>query len=78
MAHIKVGNFLIDGVIDLERPFLEAKTFFPDMTDDMLAHCRHVLPKSDLTPEGRLQMRFQSFLLRTGRHKRSGSGAGST
>ena len=68
MAHIKVGNFLIDCVIDLERPFLEAKTFFPDMTDDMLAHCRHALPKTDITPEGRLQMRFQSFLLRTGRH----------
>ena len=68
MAHLNIGNFLIDCVVDLERPFLEAKTFFPDLTDDMLAHCRHVLPKTDITPEGRLQMRFQSFLLRTERH----------
>ena len=68
MSHLNIGNFVIDCIIDLERPFLHAQTFFPDLTDDMFAHCRRVLPKGDLTPEGKLQMRFQSFLLRTGRH----------
>ena len=68
MAQLNVGDFSIDCVVDLERPFLHAQTFFPDLTDDMFAHCKGVLPKADLTPDGRLQMRFQSFLLRTGRH----------
>jgi glyoxylase-like metal-dependent hydrolase (beta-lactamase superfamily II) len=68
MAQLNIGNFSIDCVLDLERPFLHAQAFFPDLTDEMFAHCRRVLPKGDLTPDGRLQMRFQSFLLRTGRH----------
>ncbi len=68
MAQLNIGNFAIDCVVDLERPFLHAQTFFPDLTDDMFADCRRVLPKADLTPDGRLQMCFQSFLLRTGRH----------
>jgi glyoxylase-like metal-dependent hydrolase (beta-lactamase superfamily II) len=68
MAQLNIGDFAIDCVVDLERPFLHAQTFFPDLTDDMFAHCRKVLPPGDLTPDGRLQMRFQSLLVRTGRH----------
>jgi glyoxylase-like metal-dependent hydrolase (beta-lactamase superfamily II) len=68
MAQLNIGDFAIDCVVDLERPFLHAQTFFPDLTDDMFAHCRKVLPKADFTPEGLLQMCFQSLLLRTGRH----------
>jgi glyoxylase-like metal-dependent hydrolase (beta-lactamase superfamily II) len=68
MAQLNIGSFAIDCVVDIERPFLHAQTFFPDLTDDMFAHCRRVLPKGDLTGDGRLQMCFQSFLLRTGRH----------
>src|SRR6201995_2887450 len=67
MTQLSVGDFQIDCVVDLERPFLHAQAFFPDLTDDMFEHCRGILPKGDLTPDGRLQMRFQSFLLRTGR-----------
>lgn len=67
MAQLNIGSFAIDCVVDLERPFLHAQTFFPDLTDDMFVHCRRVLGKQDLTPDGRLQMRFQSFLLITGR-----------
>jgi len=68
MAQLNIGDFAIDCVVDLERPFLHAQTFFPDLTDDMFAHCRKVLPPGDLTPDGRLQMRFQSLVVRTGRH----------
>ena len=68
MAKLSIGDFAVDCVVDLERPFLMAQAFFPDLTDEMLAHCRGVLPKADITPDGRLQMRFQSFLVRTARH----------
>jgi glyoxylase-like metal-dependent hydrolase (beta-lactamase superfamily II) len=68
MPHLTIGDYSIDCVVDLERPFIAAQAFFPDLTDDMLAHCRRVLPATDITADGRLQMRFQSFLVRTGRH----------
>src|SRR5581483_8495931 len=53
MAQLNIGDYAIDCVVDLERPFLHAQTFFPDLTDDMFAHCRKVLPPGDLTPDGR-------------------------
>jgi glyoxylase-like metal-dependent hydrolase (beta-lactamase superfamily II) len=68
MAQLKLGDFTVDCVVDLARPFLHAQTFFPDLTDDMFAHCRKVLPPGDLAPDGRLQMHFQSLLVRTPRH----------
>jgi glyoxylase-like metal-dependent hydrolase (beta-lactamase superfamily II) len=68
MPHLNIGDFAVDCVVDLERPFIGAQAFFPDLTDDMLAHCRRVLPKTDILEDGRLRMRFQSFLVRTGRH----------
>lgn len=68
MAGLSIGGNRIDCVVDVERPFLEAQKFLPGLTDDMLAHCRHVLPKGDITADGRLQMRFQSFVVKTGRH----------
>ena len=68
MAKLNLGNHEIDCIVDLERPFLTAQAFFPDLTEEMLVHCCRVLPSGDITPDGRLQMRFQSFLVRTKRH----------
>ena len=68
MAGLRIGGYHVDSVVDIERPFLEARKFFPDLTDEMLAQGRAELPPGQITADGRLQMSFQSFVVKTGRH----------
>jgi glyoxylase-like metal-dependent hydrolase (beta-lactamase superfamily II) len=68
MMGVGIGDFRVDCVVDIERPFLEAQQFFPDLSDDMLAYGRCILPKGDIEPDGRLRMSFQSFVVKTSRH----------
>lgn len=68
MAGLRIGDYRVDCVVDIERPFLEAQKFFPDLTDEMLAQCRAELPSGQITADGRLQMSFQSFVVKTRHH----------
>ena len=68
MSTVRIGDYLIDKVVEFERPFAHAQEFFPDLTDEMLAVCQRELPQGQLTPDGLLNMSYHAFLVRTGRH----------
>lgn len=67
MAVTKVGRYMVERVLETERPYAPARDFFPDLTQDMLTTCLRELPGGQLTTEGRLQMSFHSFVVKTGR-----------
>lgn len=68
MSTVQIGKYVIDKIVELERPFAHAQDFFPDLTDEMLAVCRRDLPAGQLTPEDFLNLSYHAFLVRTGRH----------
>lgn len=68
MSTLRIGKYMIDKVVELERPFMHAQEFFPDLTDEMLAICRRDLPPGQLTPDDFLNLSYHGFVVRTGRH----------
>ena len=68
MSKVTIGKYAIEKVVELEKAFAHAQTFFPDLTDDMLATCRRELPPGQLTPEDFIDLSYHAFILRTGRH----------
>ena len=65
---IKVGEYSIEKVVELERPFAHAQQFFPDLTAETLEICQRELPQGRLTADGFLNMSYHAFVVRTGRH----------
>lgn len=63
-----IGDFRVSRVVERAMPFVHAREFFPDLTEEMLAVCRRELPPGQFTPEDRLQMSFHAFVVRTGRY----------
>ena len=68
MSTVRIGDYAIDKVVELELPFAPARAFFPDLTEEMLQACQRELPAGQLTADGLLNMSYHAFLLRTGRH----------
>lgn len=68
MSTFRVGDYTVSKVVELERPFIHAQEFFPDLTDDMLAICRRELPAGQLAPDDFLNLSYHAFLVRNGRH----------
>lgn len=68
MSTTRLGAFAIERVVDVERPYALAREFFPDLTPEMLATCQAELAPGQLTADGRLEMSFHSFVIKTGRH----------
>ncbi len=68
MSTVRIGHYDIQKIVELERPFAHAQTFFPDLTDEMLATCRRDLPPGRLTADDFLAMSYHTFVVRTERH----------
>lgn len=68
MASTKVGRYMVERVVEIETPFTPAREFFPALTQDQLTTCIRELPGGQLTAEGRLQMSFHSFVVKTDQH----------
>ncbi len=68
MSTTRLGAFAIERVVDVERPYALAREFFPDLTPEMLATCQAELAPGQLAADGRLEMSFHSFVIKTGRH----------
>ncbi len=68
MPRINIGKYSIEKLVELERPFAHAQTFFPDLTADMLEICKRDLPDGQFAPNDFLNMSYHTFILRTDRH----------
>lgn len=65
----RLGEFTIQSVIEMEVPFIDPLTFFPDATEDVLDEHAHWLKPRFLDPDsGWLMMCFQAYIVRTPRH----------
>jgi glyoxylase-like metal-dependent hydrolase (beta-lactamase superfamily II) len=65
---IRAGNVVIHRVIEQEGPLFEALSFFPSLRKEQLAeHLSWLCPRF-LTPEGRLILCIQSYVIRTDWH----------
>jgi glyoxylase-like metal-dependent hydrolase (beta-lactamase superfamily II) len=69
MAAARIGNFVIERIVEQQRSYGLAQTFFNNLTDDMLAQAQRVLPKAHFSDDGAsLVLSFHSFVIKTGRH----------
>ena len=68
MPLMPIGDYTVDRVVELECTPFGAREFFPDLSAEMLEHCRAVLPPGHITADNLLSMSFHGFVLRTGRH----------
>lgn len=68
MEHVNLGSISVHRVPEIAGPLAHAQTFFPEMTDDMLAAARRDLPPGNLTAEGEIILSFHSYLIRTGNY----------
>ncbi|MFT5509648.1 MAG: hypothetical protein ACI89J_002735, partial [Hyphomicrobiaceae bacterium] len=49
MSDMNIGAFGITRVVEMEYPMAPAQSFFPELTDDMLAEVRRIVPPGHLT-----------------------------
>lgn len=68
MQATKIGQYLIERVIESERPYAPAMEFFPALTAEMLGICKREFDSGQITQDGRLEMSFTAFVIKTGRH----------
>lgn len=65
----KVGDFTIHRIVEEERPFYDIKTYFPTLTDDVLAQNRDWLQDCGaIDAQGQIVLCMQCFVVRTPRH----------
>ncbi len=65
----RVGEFEISRVVEMEEPFVDAATFFPDSTPDVIqANADWLMPRYIDPESGNLIFAFQSYVVRTARH----------
>jgi glyoxylase-like metal-dependent hydrolase (beta-lactamase superfamily II) len=67
MHPMKIGDYGIARVAELEFPAFAATEFFPAATPDMVEEARRALP-GRISADGKIVMSFHSFVLKTGRH----------
>ena len=63
-----IGQFSIDRIVEQQLPYIDARKFFPELTDEMLAICHRDLPPGQMTRESELVLSFHSYVVKTGRH----------
>jgi glyoxylase-like metal-dependent hydrolase (beta-lactamase superfamily II) len=68
MSGIEIGLFGITRVVELEHPMAPARSFFPDLTPEMLSEARQVVGAGNLTDDDKIILSFHSYILRTGRY----------
>ncbi len=68
MLGIRIGDFELSRVQELDFPMAYVQTFFPEMSDEMLAEVRRKIPPGHLTDDGKVIFSFHSYLVRTGRY----------
>ena len=67
MYQLKLGDYQIGRIAELEFPAFPAREFLPAATEEIVAEARRQLP-GRITPDGKVVMSFHSFLLKTSRH----------
>ena len=60
MPLMPIGDYTVDRVVELECTPFGAREFFPDLSAEMLEHCRAVLPRGQITADNLLSMSFQA------------------
>lgn len=66
---LTLDAFTLQSVIELENPFIDPLTFFPDATQDVLdAHVDWLKPRYQDPATERLIFCFQSYIVRTPHH----------
>ena len=68
MSGINIGSFGVTRVVETVHPMVHATSFFPEMTAEMLADVRSLIPAGHLTDDGRVIFSFHSYIVRTGRY----------
>ena len=67
MNQLKLGDYSVGRIAELEFPAFPAREFLPAATDEIVAEAKRLLP-GRITHDGKVVMSFHSFVLRTGRH----------
>lgn len=67
MQPLKIGDFSIGRVAEIEFPAFPATEFFPTATAEMVKRASRELP-GRITADGKMIMSFHSFVLKTGRY----------
>ena len=65
---IVVGDITIHRIVEQEGPFFDIAAFFPALTAEMIAPHRHWLEPRYFTPEGKLVLCIQSYVVKTPTH----------
>jgi glyoxylase-like metal-dependent hydrolase (beta-lactamase superfamily II) len=69
VAHtFRAGDLTIHRIVEMEFGFLDAFDMLPDLTPEMLDAERHWFAPTGLDAEGRLQMSFHTYAVRTPHH----------
>lgn len=68
MTTVTIGQYRISKVVELERPFAPAREFFPDLTPEMLEICQRELPAGQLTADGRINLSYHAYVVKTDRY----------
>lgn len=68
VAGFQIGAFGMTRAVEMSYPMAEAQAFFPDLTDEMLADVRQILPTGHLTEDNKIILSFHSYILQTGRY----------
>ncbi len=65
----KVGDFTIHKIVEEERPFYDIKTYFPTLTDEVLAEHRDWLQACGaIDAQGQIVLCMQCYVVRTPQH----------
>ncbi|HUS97310.1 MAG TPA: MBL fold metallo-hydrolase [Hyphomicrobiaceae bacterium] len=68
MEKCNIGTFQVERVLELAKPFVPMRDFFPDLTKEMLDEARGEISPGHVTDDDLLFMSFHSFVVKTGRH----------
>ncbi|MDX2156508.1 MAG: MBL fold metallo-hydrolase, partial [Hyphomicrobiaceae bacterium] len=67
MHQLKLGDYEVGRIAELEFPAFPAREFLPAATGEIVAEARRLLP-GRITDDGRVVMSFHSYVLKTGRY----------
>jgi glyoxylase-like metal-dependent hydrolase (beta-lactamase superfamily II) len=67
MPQLKIGDYSVGRIAELEFPAFPAREFLPAATEEMVTEARRLLP-GRIGADGRVVMSFHSFILKTGRY----------
>jgi glyoxylase-like metal-dependent hydrolase (beta-lactamase superfamily II) len=63
-----LGNITIHRIVEQEAALFEAKAFFPTLTKEMIDENRSWLEPKFFTPDGKVMLCIQSYILKTPHH----------